>query len=91
MIFSRVTRRWARTSAINRCITFRRFDESAFMGKLAAYLLQDRGHAVEIAGDGQEAIYLTEQKNYDVILMDVQMPGMNGLEATAASGRRSSP
>ena len=43
---------------------------------------------VEIAGDGQEAICLTEQNRYDVILMDVQMPGMNGLEATAAIRKR---
>jgi PAS domain S-box-containing protein len=56
--------------------------------KLATYILQDRGHLVEIAGDGQEAIYLTEQNRYDVILMDVQMPGMNGLEATAVLRKR---
>jgi CheY-like chemotaxis protein len=56
--------------------------------KLATYILQDRGHLVEIAGDGQEAVYLTERNSYDVILMDVQMPGMNGLEATAAIRRR---
>ena len=52
--------------------------------KLATYILQDRGHVVEIAEDGQEAVGLTRQNRYDVILMDVQMPGMNGLEATAA-------
>ena len=46
------------------------------------------GHVVEIAGDGQEALRLTEQNRYDVILMDVQMPGMNGLEATAAIRKR---
>ena len=64
--------------------------------KLATYVLHDRGHLVEIAGDGQEAVALTEQNCYDVILMDVQMPGMNGLEATAAirnreGGRRRVP
>jgi PAS domain S-box-containing protein len=56
--------------------------------KLATYILQDRGHLVEVAGDGQEAVCLTARNRYDVILMDVQMPGMNGLEATAAIRRQ---
>ncbi len=56
--------------------------------KLATYILQDRGHIVEIAGDGQEAVDLTEQTGYDVILMDVRMPRMNGLEATVAIRKR---
>ena len=50
--------------------------------KLAAYILQDRGHTVEIVGDGQQALSMAQQNHYDVILMDVQMPGMDGLEAT---------
>jgi CheY-like chemotaxis protein len=52
--------------------------------KLAAYVLQKRGHTVEIAADGRQALSLTQQKAYDVILMDVQLPGMDGLETTAA-------
>jgi CheY-like chemotaxis protein len=52
--------------------------------KLANYILQGRGHTVEIAGDGEQAIRMTQQSRYDAILMDVQMPGMDGLEVTAA-------
>jgi len=66
--------------------------------KLATYVLEDRGHTVEIAGDGQTAVRLAQHNHYDVILMDVQMPGLNGLEATAAirawedeQGNRPSP
>ena len=56
--------------------------------KLATYILRGRGHLVETADNGQAAVYLTERNRYDVILMDVQMPGMNGLEATAAIRKR---
>ena len=59
--------------------------------KLASYILQDRGHQVAVAGDGREAIRLAGQNHYDVILMDVQMPGMNGLEATAAIRGKEQP
>ena len=63
-------------------------DDNPANQKLATYILRDRGHVTEIAGNGQEAIDLTEQNRYDVILMDVQMPGVNGLEATAAIRKR---
>jgi PAS domain S-box-containing protein len=64
--------------------------------KVASYILQGRGHRVEIAGDGQQAISVIAQHSYDVILMDVQMPGMDGLQTMAAirkreAGRRRTP
>ncbi len=51
--------------------------------KLAKKLLEKQGYSVEIANDGLEAIALFQQRNFDLILMDFQMPNMNGLEATA--------
>jgi PAS domain S-box-containing protein len=47
-------------------------------------ILERRGHAVQFAGDGREAVELAAREPFDVILMDVQMPTMDGLQATAA-------
>jgi two-component system, sensor histidine kinase and response regulator len=50
--------------------------------KLATFILRERGHTVDVAGNGRQGISMAEQDAFDVILMDVQMPGMDGLEAT---------
>jgi CheY-like chemotaxis protein len=49
---------------------------------VARVLLQGAGHRVEQAVDGAGAIEAVRQGNIDLVLMDVQMPGMDGLEAT---------
>jgi signal transduction histidine kinase/CheY-like chemotaxis protein len=59
--------------------------------KLAEYLLIKRGHIVEIAHDGRQAIDLIEKHDYDVVLMDVQMPIMDGFQATAAIRNMADP
>ncbi|MCC3153725.1 response regulator [Hymenobacter sp. BT770] len=51
--------------------------------EVAQLLLESHGVIVDEAASGVEALVLFEQSRYDVILMDIQMPGMNGLEATA--------
>ena len=51
--------------------------------KLVARLLQKHGHAVMLAGNGREALEVLERETPDAVLMDVQMPEMDGLEATA--------
>jgi len=51
--------------------------------KLAAHLLEKRGHKVAVAGNGKEAVAMLEKECFDLILMDVQMPQMGGFEATA--------
>ena len=50
--------------------------------QLVAGLLQRRGHVVTVAHNGREALTAIELQEFDVVLMDVQMPEMGGLEAT---------
>ena len=50
--------------------------------RLASRLLEKRGHTVTIANNGQEALNLLDRIAYDLVLMDVQMPLVDGLEAT---------
>ncbi len=50
--------------------------------EVAADLLQAAGLVVDIAGDGEQAVRLAKRGAYDIVLMDVQMPRMDGLEAT---------
>jgi CheY-like chemotaxis protein len=51
--------------------------------KLAARLLEKRGHSVTIAETGRAAVETMEKQQFDLVLMDMQMPEMDGLEATA--------
>lgn len=52
--------------------------------KIVKAILEKRGHEVTIAGNGRKALELHNQQAFDVILMDVQMPTMDGLQATEA-------
>jgi two-component system sensor kinase len=51
---------------------------------VAVGLLEMRGHHVEVANNGREALAALQRRPFDVVLMDVEMPDMDGLEATAA-------
>jgi two-component system, sensor histidine kinase and response regulator len=47
-------------------------------------ILEKNGHSVVLAGNGKKALEALRQETFDVLLMDVQMPEMDGLEATCA-------
>ena len=53
----------------------------------ARRVLEKAGHAVTGAGDGEEVLPLLREHDFDLILMDVQLPRMDGLQATAAVRR----
>jgi CheY-like chemotaxis protein len=56
-------------------------EDDEMIEKLTAYYLRQKGHEVDIAKNGNEAVRKFKNKKYDFILMDVQMPEMDGLQA----------
>ncbi|ELX10950.1 multi-sensor hybrid histidine kinase [Janthinobacterium sp. HH01] len=52
--------------------------------ELLTLLMNKRGHTLERAGDGAAALRMSDERSYDLILMDMQMPQMDGLAATRA-------
>ncbi|MFM7344633.1 MAG: ATP-binding protein, partial [Tagaea sp.] len=52
--------------------------------KVALGLLKPGGHTVDLANDGREALARAAEQDYDVVLMDMHMPNMNGIEAALA-------
>jgi len=51
--------------------------------KVARRLLKDMGYRVEVAANGEEAVRMVRESRYDAVLMDCQMPGMDGYSAAA--------
>jgi CheY-like chemotaxis protein/HPt (histidine-containing phosphotransfer) domain-containing protein len=57
-------------------------EDNAVNQKLATKMLERMGHTVTVACNGREALEILNRANFDLILMDVQMPEMDGLDAT---------
>jgi PAS domain S-box-containing protein len=63
-------------------------DDNQVNQMVAAEMLRRSGYDVEIASDGREAVLATERRRFDAVLMDCQMPVMDGFEATQEIRRR---
>jgi len=59
-------------------------EDNAVNRKVAVRLLEKRGHTVVAVEDGRQALQALDRERFDVVLMDVQMPEMDGFEAAAA-------
>ena len=59
-------------------------EDNAVNEKVACAVLKKAGHTVEVARDGRQAVQMQAAGSFDMVLMDVQMPEMDGFEATAA-------
>jgi signal transduction histidine kinase/ActR/RegA family two-component response regulator len=71
-------------AAVDRPLRILLAEDNAVNRRLARFLLEKKGHTVITAEDGREALVVLEKETVDLVLMDVQMPGMDGLEATRA-------
>lgn len=57
-------------------------DDNLVNQRLALRLLEKQGHSVELAGDGIEALKKLKEMDFDAVLMDIQMPNLDGLQTT---------
>lgn len=78
----------SRTASVEPCpitpLTILLAEDSLVNQKLAIGLLERTGHCVVVADNGAEAVAAYESRPFDLVLMDVQMPEMDGLDATRA-------
>jgi two-component system sensor histidine kinase/response regulator len=71
------------TPAARRLLRILVAEDNLVNQRLAAGLLERRGHTVVLAGDGKQALAALDREPFDLVFMDVQMPEMGGFEATA--------
>jgi two-component system, sensor histidine kinase and response regulator len=71
------------TSPMSLSLTILLAEDNLVNQRVAMTMLGKMGHRITLATNGLEAVEQWRQNDFDLILMDVQMPGMTGLQATA--------
>jgi two-component system, sensor histidine kinase and response regulator len=84
----RLNRQAKRPQNSNRPLGILLAEDDAVSRLLAVRMLEKQGHKVVVADNGMEAVAAYDQEKFDLIIMDAQMPVMNGFEATAAIRER---
>jgi two-component system sensor histidine kinase/response regulator len=74
---------WQTAPPVSRPLRLLLAEDNAVNQMLALRLLEKRGHRITVVNNGREALDTLRRGSFDVVLMDVQMPEMGGLEATA--------
>ena len=66
-------------------------EDNEFNAQLLEQLLARRGHRVRLASNGREALALAEERGFDLLLLDVHMPELDGFQVVRRSGSGSGP
>jgi len=79
------------TAAASRPLRILLAEDNRVNQTLAVRLLEKQGHSVEVVADGRSALRALDAHSFDLVLMDVQMPGMDGLRATTLIRQHGDP